>query len=231
MAYDTLPLPPHCAMASRDSCPACSCITSLSFPWPPVPLVGWLSHHLVVCTMASRASCPTGCCITSSSAPRPPVPLVRLVVVSHCHLYCDVDVYSCVVVICVFAHCLHCSPSSGLRHHCLQAASLSTSSSICCVAVSSSASRSALLSASSSAVSWLSPIDVCIDVNLFLLQLNSAIVGCKLMPPRNFLQAVGLIAKPNRVYDARPAMMRRPCNQWAPTGINWRGGSHGCSWY
>ncbi len=182
-------------MASRASCPACCCVTSLSFPWPLMPLVGWLSGHLVVCTMASRASCPAGCRITSLSAPRPPMPLVQLVVVSPCHLHCNVDIYGCIVVVCVFAHCLCCNPLSGSRRHRLQVVLLPTSLSICHVAVSSSALTSALLSASSSAAPWLSPIDVCIDVNLFLFQLNSAIVGCKSMPTKELSPSHGLDSK------------------------------------
>jgi hypothetical protein len=160
-----------------------------------MPLVSWLSRHLVVCTMASRASRPAGCRITSSSAPRPPVPLVRLVVVSPCRLHCGVNVYGCIVVVCIFPSRLHRSPSSGLRRHCLQAASLSTLSSIVCVAVSSSALTSATSSASSSAAPWLSPIDVCINVNLFLFQLNIAIVGCKSMPTEELSPSRGLDSK------------------------------------
>jgi hypothetical protein len=35
-------------MASHASCPAGCHITTLSVPWPPVPLFGWLSRHLIV---------------------------------------------------------------------------------------------------------------------------------------------------------------------------------------
>jgi hypothetical protein len=69
------------------------------------------------------------------------------------------------------------------------------SSSIVCVALSSSASMSASLSASLSAAPWLSPINVCIDVNLFLLKLNSAIVGCKSMPTKELSPSRGLDSK------------------------------------
>ncbi len=68
-------------------------------------------------------------------------------------------------------------------------------SSIVCVAVSSSALTSALSSASSSAAPCLSPINVCIDVNLFLFQLNSTIVGCKLMPTKELSPSRGLDSK------------------------------------
>ncbi len=145
--------------------------------------------------MAACASCPAGCCITSLSAPGPPMPLVRLVVLSPCRLHCSVDVYGCVVVICVFTRHLRRSPSSGSRRHHLRAASLSTSLSIVCVAVLSSASTSASLSASLSVAPWLSPIDVCIDVNIFLFQLNSAIVGCNLMPTEELSPSHGLDSK------------------------------------
>jgi hypothetical protein len=145
--------------------------------------------------MASRASCPAGCRITLSSAPRPPVPLVWLVVVSPCHLHCGVNVYSCVVVVCIFARHLRRSPSSGSQRHCLRAASLSTSSSIVYIAVSSSASTSASSCASWSAEPWLSPIDVCIDDNLFLFQLNNIIVGCKSMPTKELSPSRGLDSK------------------------------------
>jgi hypothetical protein len=101
--------------------------------------------------MASPASCLAVCHITSLSAPWPPVPLVWLVVVSPCCLHCGVDVYSCIVVICIFACRLRCSPLSGPWRRRLRAASLSTLSSIVCVAASSSALTSALSSASLSA--------------------------------------------------------------------------------
>ncbi len=145
--------------------------------------------------MASRASCPASCCITSLSTPRPPVPLVRLVVMPPCCLHCVVNVYGCVVVICVFTYCLHHGPSSGSQRHHLQAGLLSTLSFSLCVVVLSSVLMSALLSASSSVVPLLSPIDVCIDVNLFLFQLNSAIVGCKLMPTEELSPSRGLDSK------------------------------------
>ncbi len=74
-------------------------------------------------------------------------------------------------------------------------ASLSTLLSIVCVAVSPSASTSVLLSASLSAAPCLSPINVCIDANLFLFQLNSAIVGCKSMPTKELSPSRGLDSK------------------------------------
>jgi hypothetical protein len=137
--------------------------------------------------MTSRASCPAGCRITSSSAPRLPVPLVWLVVVSPCRLHSGIDVYGCIVVVCLFAHHLLCSPSYGSRRHLLQAALLSLLSSILCIALSSSALTSALSSTSSSAAPWL--------INLFLFQLNSAIVGCKSMPIEELSPSHGLDSK------------------------------------
>ncbi len=43
--------------------------------------------------------------------------------------------------------------------------------------------------------SWCSPINVCIDFNLFLFQLNRAIVGCKSMPTEELSPSRGLDSK------------------------------------
>ncbi len=52
------------------------------------------------------------------------------------------------------------------------------------------------------------PIDVGIEVNLFLFDSIRQSSATNRRPPRNFLQASALIWKPNLVYDARPATVR-----------------------
>ncbi len=57
---------------------------------------------------------------------------------------------------------------------------------------------------------WRCPIYVGTKVNLLLIEFNSIAQSstANQCPPRNLFQAVGLIAKPNRVYDASLVVVR-----------------------
>ncbi len=167
------------------------CVTSLSEPWPPVPLVQLVVasphclHHGLLCLLSGWLLCHLVVCIaalTSTAALLSSVSLPVVCIVAHC--------LGCGIIICERRCCLRCRPSSLSRfchlhwhlHHCLHH---------CLRRHGLVPSMYALMS-----------IFFCSNSIAQLWAANQC-------PPRNFLQAMGLIAKPNCVvYNARPETTR-----------------------